>query len=160
MLMKWKWGRSETKIYPKQSLKCRVFMDWPLFTWALFEISATLGHQLNSVENQVSLENGGWRQFSITKEKFYTASVLTSQDFDKLFEVECDICVARIRVVLSQVKRPVAYYIKKLSESRRKWSTYEKKFYALMRTLKHWRHYVIGKEFYFVFRSWSSWVSQ
>lgn len=35
------------------------------------------------------------------------------------------------------MKRPVVYFSEKLSEPRKKWSTDEKEFYTLVRTLKH-----------------------
>ncbi|XP_010275023.1 PREDICTED: uncharacterized protein LOC104610208 [Nelumbo nucifera] len=49
--------------------------------------------------------------------------------------------------VLSQEKRLIAFFSEKLCESRRKWSTYDKEFYDVVRALKTWEHYLIAKEF-------------
>ncbi|CAL8993802.1 unnamed protein product [Prunus brigantina] len=49
--------------------------------------------------------------------------------------------------VLSQDKRPVAFFSEKLSNARQKWSTYDQEFYAVVRALKQWEHYLIQKEF-------------
>ena len=50
-------------------------------------------------------------------------------------------------MVISQNGRPLAYFSEKLNEAKRKYSTYDKEFYALVRSLDHWRHYLIAKEF-------------
>ena len=52
-----------------------------------------------------------------------------------------------IGAVLSQEKRPLAYFSEKLNEAKRKYSTYDKKFYALVCALEYWRHYLVGTEF-------------
>jgi hypothetical protein len=42
---------------------------------------------------------------------------------------------------------PLPFFSEKLNESRKKYSTYDKEFYALVRTLEHWSHYLLHKEF-------------
>jgi hypothetical protein len=43
-------------------------------------------------------------------------------------------------------KKAIAFFSEKLDDSRRKYSTYEE-FYALVRSLEHWSHYLLSKEF-------------
>jgi hypothetical protein len=48
---------------------------------------------------------------------------------------------------LSQDNRHVAYFSEKLNETKRKYSTYDKEFYAIIQALKKWRHYLVPQEF-------------
>ena len=46
-----------------------------------------------------------------------------------------------------QEKRPIAFFSEKLNGASLKYSTYDKKFYALVRALDVWQHYLLPKEF-------------
>lgn len=52
-----------------------------------------------------------------------------------------------IGVVRSQKEKPIAFFREKLNESRKKFSSYDKEFYAIVQALKHWRHYLLGNDF-------------
>jgi hypothetical protein len=48
---------------------------------------------------------------------------------------------------LLQEGKPIAYFSEKLSGGNLRCSTYDKEFYALVRTLQTWQHYLWPREF-------------
>jgi hypothetical protein len=87
------------------------------------------------------------KSFNLLKRKITERPVLVFPDFQKTFQVKCDVSRYAIGAVLSQEDRPVAYFSEKLDDTKLKYSTYDKKFYAIIQALKKWRHYLIPKEF-------------
>lgn len=68
-------------------------------------------------------------------------------DFSSPFKLYCDASKLGIGAVLTQGGRPVAYFSEKLSGPRARYSTYDVEFYAVVRAVRHWRHYLFQREF-------------
>ena len=77
------------------------------------------------------------KAFEQIKPKLTSAPVLALLGFFKVFVVECDAFGEGIGAVLSQEKRPITFFSEKLNDAERKYSTYDKEFYAIVRALEH-----------------------
>lgn len=77
------------------------------------------------------------KTFDLTKQMLCKGFILALLDFDKLFEVECDISQVGIKVVLTQSENLLAYFSEKLNETKKRYFIYDKRFYAIVKALDH-----------------------
>ena len=87
------------------------------------------------------------RAFQQLKVALISSPVLRLPDFDKLFDVAMDASVVGIGAVLSQELHPVSFFSEKLSEAKGRYSNYDRELYAIVQSLKFWRHYLLHREF-------------
>jgi hypothetical protein len=72
------------------------------------------------------------------QDKLTHAPLFQLPDFNKTFELECDASEIGLGGVLLQERKPIAYFIEKLSGPVLNYSTYDKELYALVRYLETW----------------------
>jgi hypothetical protein len=87
------------------------------------------------------------KSFNLLKRKIMEQPILVFPDFKKTFQVKCDASGFAIGAVLSQEDRLIAYFNENMNEAKVKYSTHDKKFYAIIQALKKRRHYLIPKDF-------------
>ena len=77
-------------------------------------------------------------------ERILSPPVLRHPDFSKVFKVACDAYGYGTKGVLS--RSPIAFFSEKLSK-RVKCTTFEKELYVLLQSLRHYRYYLLPREF-------------
>jgi hypothetical protein len=87
------------------------------------------------------------KSFKFLKKKVTEAPILALLDFDKVFKVDCDASDVGIGAILIQAGRQIAFFSEKLNEVRNNYSTYDVELYAIVKALRHWRHYLVLKYF-------------
>lgn len=99
------------------------------------------------MENKFRWTSKAWETFENLKEQVATQPILRLPIFDKLFILECDATGIVVGAVLCQEGRPIDLFSEKLNKSKRKYSSYDLELYALVQSLRKWRHYLLPKEF-------------
>ena len=89
--------------------------------------------------------------FNALKQALVQPPILAYPDFSAKFLLATDASQDAIGAVLSQIhegkERVVAYYSQKLTSTQQKWSTYDRELWAIVASVRHYRHYLRGQEF-------------
>ena len=80
------------------------------------------------------------------KEKISSAPVLALPGLRQPFEIQTDASDYAICVVLLQHGKPIAFHSEKFNGAVVNYPTYDKELYALVQSVKKWKHYLMGKE--------------
>ena len=73
--------------------------------------------------------------------------ILCLPNFTQRFVIECDVRGIGLGAILTQQNRLVAYFSETLKDSALTLSTYEKEMLAIVKAIKKWRPYLLGKPF-------------
>ena len=107
-----------------------------------FSFIASPLHALESVKKVFQWEGKETKSFDILKENINTDPVLGLLDLQQPFEIQNNPSSYAMGSILMQHKEPIWYH----SETIIKYATYEKELYALVQSVKKWKHYLMGKE--------------
>ena len=72
--------------------------------------------------------------------------VLALPDLQHPFEIETDAIEYAMGAVLMQHKKPICFHSETFTLEEVKYPTYDKELYALVQSVKKWKHYIMGKE--------------
>ena len=86
------------------------------------------------------------KAFIELKDQLCTSPMLALPDLQQPFEVETDASDYAIGVDITQHGHPVAYHNETLSDTVRKYPTYDKEMYSVVQACRQWKHYILGKE--------------
>lgn len=84
--------------------------------------------------------------FDNLKQELSSDTVLLHPDPTKPFDLHTDASDYAIGAVLSQTKRPVAYFSRKLADSEINYAVHDKELLAIVAAFKHWRHHLAGAQ--------------
>jgi transposase InsO family protein len=97
-------------------------------------------------KNPFPLSDEAISAFKALKDDVAKATMAAIQD-DVPFRVETDASDFAIAATLSQAGRPIAFFSRTLNKSELQHSSIEKEAYAIVESLRYWRHYLIGHHF-------------
>jgi hypothetical protein len=91
---------------------------------------------------------GGKQQqaFDTLKEKISSAPVLALPNLRQPFEIQTDASNYAMGAVLLQYGKPICFHSETFNGAVINYPTYDKELYALVQSVKKWKHYLLGKE--------------
>ena len=140
---------------PKSRKEVRRFLGMAGFYRCFIRNSAEVAEPLNKLTSENVHFN--WAEdcetaFSTLKKLLTSEPVLAFPKPHELFLLEVDASDVAVGGVLSHYQNdnqlhPVAYFSTALTDSQKKWSTYNKETFALVMATRHWYVYLIGSRF-------------
>jgi hypothetical protein len=154
-------GGGELKIDPS---KVKVILEWPkpsnvtevrIFLgaaqyWRKFIANfSSIAAPLNAVTSvKQFFQWGGKHQkdFDTLKENISSTPVLSLPNLRQPFEIQIDASNSAMGVVFLQHGKPICFHSETFDGAVINYPTYDKELYALVQSVKKWKHYLLGKE--------------
>ena len=86
------------------------------------------------------------KAFDTMKKILSRETLLAYPDFNKPFVIHTDASHTQLGAVISQDKRPIAFYSRKLNDAQTRYTTTERELLAIVETLKEYRNVLLGHE--------------
>jgi hypothetical protein len=154
-------GGGELKIDPS---KVKVILEWPKPNnvtevrsflgatqyWRKFianfsSIAAPL-HAVTRVKQVFQWGGKQQKDFDTLKEKISSTPVLALPNLRQPFEIQTDASNYAMGAVLLQHGKPICFHSETFNGAVINYPTYDKELYALVQSVKKWKHYLLGKE--------------
>jgi hypothetical protein len=113
---------------------------------ANFSLIAAPLHVLTSVKRGFQWGGSQQKAFNTLKVNISTDHVLALSDLQQYFEIETNESDYAMGAVLIQHRKPICYHSDTLTTIVINYPTYDKELYALVQSVKKWKHYLMGKE--------------
>lgn len=127
----------------------RIFLGVDQY-WSKFiaSFSSTIAplHALTSVKNIFQWGGKQEKAYDALKEKISLAPVLALIDLIQSFEIQIDVSDYTMCAVLIQHGKPICFHSETFNGAVINYPTYDKELYALLQSVKRWKHYLMGKE--------------
>ena len=67
-------------------------------------------------------------------------------DLHHPFEIDMDTSSYDLGALITQSSHSVAFHSEIFNDTVERYSTYEKELYSIVKSIKQWRHYILGKD--------------
>lgn len=124
----------------------------PMLASELSPIHDMLTSANNSTDKNLVWNENSAKAFDRVKRLFANETLLTHFDERSRLSLAVDASNVAIGAVLQQVSyddtiEPLAYFSKKLNPAEQKYSTFDRELLAIYKTIKHFRHFLEGRDF-------------
>eukprot|EP00253_Pinus_taeda_P012566 PITA_12566 len=119
---------------------CRLMLGFSHITWPLSQVTK------GGAKSKFFWSESQHKAFMELKDRLCSALVLTLPDLQQPFEGETDASGYAIGAVLTQHRNLEAYHSETLSNTVRKYPTFDKEMYSIVQACRQWKHYILGKE--------------
>lgn len=133
---------------PSNAHDLKSFMGGINFYWKFVSHLPQLAHPLHQLSHQTNFVSTpeDERHFMKLKTTLCSTLDLRMSNMNHPFDIETNASQFAIRVLLKQGGHLVVYHSETLDKGKGNYNTYEKEFYNLVKELKQWCHYILGKE--------------
>jgi hypothetical protein len=133
---------------PNNVIEVRRFLGvaqyWRKFIANLSSIETPL-HSVESIKQVFQWGGKKKKTFDALKEKISSSPVLALPNLRQPFDIQTDARNYAMGAVLLQHGKPICFHSKTFNGVVINYPTYDKELYALVQSVKKWKHYLLGK---------------
>lgn len=135
--------------YPKTITKLREFLGLTRYYCKFVQNNGLIVSPLTQLlkKGQFGWSPTAQEAFDALKTAMATTPVLGLPNFSNLFVLEMDASDKGIGAILAPNRRPLAHLSKAIGPRKRGWSVYSKEMLAIMKAIRMWRPYLMGRRF-------------